>query len=109
MSDRAMDRWMPDFPTLVLDFQKEIIELAAESLQFEKSIKINRLGRVLYTNLFHLVAEKRDKITTELIVHISSGLDNEQDYALKGKTSRDPHLTHLNRISNNLFNRKDRI
>ena len=36
MSDRAMDRWMPDFPTLVLDFQKEIIELAAESLQFEK-------------------------------------------------------------------------
>ena len=89
MSDRAMDRWMPDFPTLVLDFQKEIIELAAESLQFEKSIKINRLGRVLYTNLFHLVPEKRDKITTELIVHISSGLDNEQDYALKGKTSRE--------------------
>ena len=98
MSDRAMDRWMPDFPTLVLDFQKEIIELAAESLQFEKSIKINRLGRVLYTNLFHLVAEKRDKITTELIVHISSGLDNEQDYALKGKPREKYHVIQILRI-----------
>ena len=48
--------------------------------------------------LFHLVAEKRDKITTELIVHISSGLDNEQDYALKGKPREKYHVIQILRI-----------
>ena len=79
-----MEKWLGSYSTLVLDFKEEFFRLASDFLTSSDLQKINQIGQILYTNLFHSVPTKRYEITAELIIHISSGTKDEPHYALKG-------------------------